>query len=188
MNATVNPAHGAELYSSCVVCHEPAARPRSSRVPRLEGQHFSVLVKELIDYRQWQRWNESMERVTDPHQMDLQSVADVAAYASQIVPPRSPAWTRPASSEPGALIYARRCRSCHGVDGAGDAKAVIPRIGGQHYDYLVWQFYDVVHGHRQNLPRHHLKTLGKLQLDEILDVADFLSRSSPGSVDADATH
>lgn len=171
--------HGSELYEGCVACHEPVSGKRDSRVPRLDGQHFTVLVKELVDYRRGNRWSDAMEAEADPHDLDRQSVADVAAYASQEVRPRSPAWTRPDSVEPGALIYTSRCQSCHGVDGVGNAVAAIPKIGGQHYGYLAWQLFDVVNGHRLNMPEHHRKALRKLDVDSILDVADFLSRSTP---------
>jgi cytochrome c553 len=173
-------AHGREIYDSCARCHDAADGSRLyGKVPRLEGQHASVLIKELADYRRGQRWNDIMEEVAADHDLTQQAIADVAAYASQIAPPRVPAWTRPKPDEPGAVLYANRCEACHGPNGVGDAKRVIPRLGGQYYEYLVWQFYDVEHGHRQNMPGVHNKRLGKLPLDDILDIADFLSRSSP---------
>lgn len=172
--------HGREAYESCVRCHEPSDAGRMyGKVPRLEWQHASVLIKELADYRRGQRWSDAMEDVAADHDLTPQSIADVAAYASHIPPRDVPAWTRPKPEEPGAVLYAQRCQACHGTNGVGDAKRVIPRLGGQHYEYLVWQFYDVEHGHRQNMPGVHNKRLGKMSMDDVLDIADFLSRSFP---------
>lgn len=175
-------AHGQVLYDSCARCHDaPDGNRLYGKIPRLDGQHDTVLIKEIVDYRRGKRWSDAMEDIAAPHDLSPQSVADVAAYASRIPRRPAPSWTRPAAQEPGAVIYAERCLECHGVNGAGDARKVVPRIGGQHYEYLVWQFYDIQNGHRQNLPSVHRKRLSRLSVDDILDVADFLARASPAA-------
>jgi cytochrome c553 len=171
---------GRELYLSCTHCHDPVDRGRLyGKIPRLDGQHAPVLIKEIVDYRRGRRWNELMEEASDPHEMPPQAIADVAAYASRIPRRASPAWTRPDAQDPAGMLYAQRCQACHGVGGVGDATRVIPRIGGQRYEYLIWQFYDIENGHRQNVPRAHRGLLERTSMDDILDIARFLSRSSP---------
>lgn len=175
-------AHGKALYDACARCHDAFDGNRFyGKVPRLDGQHYAVLIKEIVDYRLGNRWSDLMEDVTDAHDLDRQSVVDVAWYASSIPRRPPPAWTKSTAQDPGAVIYAQRCLECHGVNGAGDARKLVPRIGGQRYEYLVWQFYDIENGHRQNMPRVHHKRLSKMAVDDILDVADFLSRAPPGA-------
>jgi cytochrome c553 len=76
----------------------------------------------------------------------------------------------------GARVYFRLCESCHGPSGQGDPNAMIPRIGGQHYEYLRRQIYDAVDGRRPGFPASHIRLLARLDHDDIAGVADYLSR------------
>ena len=52
-------AHGAELYQTCAACHGPDGRgTEDGEIPAIAGQHGSVLLKQLTDFRHEQRWNE----------------------------------------------------------------------------------------------------------------------------------
>src|SRR5512144_228595 len=63
-----NLAHGAELFQSCAACHGPDGRGTpDGEVPAIAGQHGSVLLKQLTDFRHEQRWNERMQHFTDRH-------------------------------------------------------------------------------------------------------------------------
>jgi len=73
-------------------------------------------------------------------------------------------------------VYVRRCETCHGASGQGDPDRVIPRIGGQHYEYLRRQMYDAVDGRRPGFPPSHSRLLAHLAPDDIAGVADYLSR------------
>ena len=174
-----NLEHGAELFRTCAACHGPdGAGTDDGGVPRIGGQHFRVLAKQLVDYRHAKRWDIRMERITDRHFLvDPQGIADVAAYVSQLEWPARPDASRAQPSEPGAAIYGARCQSCHGPIGEGSNRETVPRLAGQRYEYLVRQIYDAVDGRRPNLSRSHVRLLAHLDRDEILDVADFLSRS-----------
>lgn len=69
--------------------------------------------------------------------------------------------------------------SAHGPLGEGDAAAFVPRLAGQHTDYLVRQFYDAVDGRRPNMGGDHARLLATLERAEILGVADYLARLMP---------
>jgi cytochrome c553 len=58
---------------------------------------------------------------------------------------------------------------------------MIPRIAGQHYEYLTRQIYDAVDGRRPNFSTAHVRLLARLERDDIVGLADYLSRLSQPS-------
>ncbi len=170
---------GAVLFENCATCHGAAGGGTiDGSIPRIAGQHFRVIVKQLVDYRHNKRWDPRMERYADRHVlMNAQAIADVAAYAASL-DRRAPRGTgHGAHLEKGQQVYAARCRSCHGPAGEGNEKELIPRIAGQHYEYVLRQLYDAVDGRRPNFSRAHVRLLGKLDRDELVGLADALSRA-----------
>lgn len=172
---------GAELFRDCAGCHGPkgGGDERQGDVPRIAGQHFSVLVRQLVDYRHETRWDIRMEHYAGKRLLaDPQSIADVAGYASQLarVGPRNVG--DGTQVEHGAQVYAARCASCHGEHGEGNGRKTIPRLAGQHYEYLLRQMYDAVDGRRPNFSPAHIRLLGKLERADLVGVADFLAREN----------
>ena len=149
---------GAGLFDTCAACHgADGGGTRDGQVPRIGGQHLSVLWKQLIDYRHDRRWDLRMEHFADRHHLgDAQGVADVSAYIHQLAPVGPAGEGSGKRLEVGAALYAQRCRSCHGAAADGDAARVVPRIAGQHYEYLRRQFYDAVDGRRPNFSSEHV--------------------------------
>jgi cytochrome c553 len=147
-------------------------------VPRLAGQHFTVIVKELVDFRHGERSDFRMETRSDRHHLEgAQAIADVAAYASQLTD-SSPAGVGPGDRlGAGAQLYDQLCQSCHGRSAQGDARERVPRLAGQHYEYLRRQIYDAVKGRRSNITLAHRRLLAQLDGDGIIAIADFLSRT-----------
>ena len=178
MRARPDLNHGAELFRSCRICHGPSGGGTlDGGVPRIAGQHYSVLAKQLVDYRDDRRWDIRMEHFADRHHLvGAQAVADVAGYVSTLAADTSPGVGSGELVEHGGAIYVHWCQSCHGRRGEGDAKGLIPKVGGQHYDYLTRQIYDAVDGRRPNFSRAHIKLFARMDRDDIVGVADFLSR------------
>jgi cytochrome c553 len=180
-----NLEHGAELFETCAICHGPkGAGTTNGDVPRIAGQHFKVLVKQLVDFRHQRRWDIRMERFTETHLIEgPQDIADVAAYVSQLDRPEAHGAGPGELVERGAALYAARCQSCHLEEGAGDEDKLVPRIGGQHYEYLIRQMHDAVDGRRPNFSRSHIRLLARLDYQELMAVADYLSRAGwePGN-------
>jgi cytochrome c553 len=176
--STPNLDHGAELFDTCAACHGPDGGGTSDgQVPRIGAQHVSVLRKQLIDYRHDRRWDLRMEHFADRHHLgDAQGVADVAAYIHQLEPRGPPGEGSGKLVGKGAGLYAQLCRSCHGAAAEGDDGRVIPKIAGQHYEYLRRQLYDAVDGRRPNFSPAHIRLLAQLEHDDIEAVADYLSR------------
>jgi len=180
---TPDAAHGKQLFETCAACHGPAGRGASDgSVPAIAGQHGSVLLKQLVDFRHEQRWDERMEHFTDRHHLSTaQDLTDVAAYVSRL--PRFPATAASigdgTSLQAGASVYFRDCEACHGPLGQGDVLRLRPRLAGQHYEYLLAQLTQTAAGSRPGMDPAHVARLQKLSQDQLRGVADYLSRVSP---------
>src|SRR5215469_190102 len=181
LHSKPNLDRGAELFRTCLVCHGPSgAGTPDGGVPRIAGQHFSVILSQLVDFRHDKRWDPRMEHFADSHHLvNAQALADVAGYVSQLQ--TQPEDTLGVGSgegvSRGAQIYSRGCAGCHGMDAQGNAREKIPQLAGQHFEYLRRQVYDAVDGRRPNFSSEHIRLLGGLDHDDIAAVCDFLSRT-----------
>ena len=179
VGARPNLEHGAEIFRKCAACHGTSGNGSDDgNIPRLAGQHFRVLVRQLVDYRYEKRWDIRMEHFAGRQLLvDSQSIADVAAYVSQISRDMPRNVGDGTLLPRGAKVYAQRCAECHGRLGEGENITMNPRLAGQHYQYLLRQMHDAVDGRRPNFSTAHLKLLSRLERDDLVGVADFLSRS-----------
>jgi len=170
---------GAELFEQCAACHGPDGGGHvSGSIPRIAGQHYRVLVRQVIDFRHGSRWDFRMEGVATSHEVmpELQDIADVAWYASQLSRDGSRGIGDGEYVERGKALYADKCAECHGPEGGGDDKKGIPRISGQHAGYLARQIYDAVDNRRPLLARSHGKRFKPMDFQDVLGVTDYLSR------------
>jgi cytochrome c553 len=178
LRAQADSTHGEALFAQCTQCHGPrgGGDPNGS-TPRIAGQHYRVIVKQLVDFRYGKRWDFRMEGMADRHHLtSAQEIADVAAFVSALDRPGDQGLGSGEGSARGQAIYAGQCQSCHGPDAAGDDATATPRLAGQHYGYLLRQMYDAVDGRRPALPRLHAKRIAPLDFDEVRAVSDYLSR------------
>jgi len=180
VRSTPNLAHGAELFTRCAQCHGPAGGGSDDgSIPRIAGQHFNVLVRQLVDYRHNERWDIRMEHYAGRQLLtDSQSIADVAGYVSTLSREQPRKVGDGQLVAHGSAVYAARCAKCHGPSGDGSDAHVIPRIAGQQFDYLLRQMHDAVDGRRPNFSPEHVRLLAKLDRDDLVGVADFLSREN----------
>jgi len=174
---------GGTLFTQCRSCHGPAGGGDSGgSTPRIAGQHYRVIVKQLIDFRYGKRWDFRMEGMADKHHLvGAQDVADVAAFVAALEPGGDPGVGSGEFTAQGAAIYGKQCSSCHGASAAGDDAHSIPRLAGQHYGYLMRQMYDAVDGRRPALTRLHGKRIAPLDFSEVRAVSDYLSRIGASS-------
>jgi cytochrome c553 len=183
-------AAGERIYASCAGCHQSGGEglPDGS-VPRLAGQHWKVVLKQLADIRAGNRDNPTMysfayeSRIGGP-----QGVADVADYIRSLEMRGAAGTGSGEDLELGERVYASRCARCHGPDGRGDGDRYIPRIESQHYGYLVRQFQSIKDGRRQNADPEMAALAAELEPREVVAVLDYLSRLDPpdGGQSADA--
>lgn len=176
-------AHGQKLFDTCAACHgNNGAGAADGTVPAIAGQHFRVVAGELIDFRHDRRWDERMQNFTDKHHLEgAKDIADVAAYVSRMPPTRS-AKERPdsgSSGKSGADPYGRLCASCHGAKAEGDNLKRVPRLAGQHGEYLLAQFYYIAEGKRPNSLVPHGQLFKNLRRADYVDLAEYLSGLTP---------
>jgi cytochrome c553 len=175
-----DPQHGARLFESCRACHGPAGEGTvEGSTPRIAGQHYPVLLKQLRDFHDGRRRDARMELPAKHALAGGQDLADVAMYVSQLPPTGARGTGAGNLATAGALLFGARCASCHGADGRGDARRVIPRLAGQHYGYLVRQLYDAADGRRPTLVDVHQRKIQPLDFDQVRGIADYLSRIEP---------
>jgi cytochrome c553 len=176
--ASPDPDHGAELFVQCVSCHGGnGAGQHDGSTPRIAGQHYSVLLKQLVDFRHGKRWDFRMEEHAKQHFLESpQDIADVAAFVARLDGGGERGIGDGTHGADGARLFGARCASCHGPSGAGNARTAVPRLGGQHYAYLMRQMYDAVDGRRPTLQLVHPRKIAPLDFEQVRSVADYLSR------------
>jgi cytochrome c553 len=183
IDLTPNLEHGAKLFESCAECHgkDGGGSPYGT-IPVIAGQHVSVLVKQLVDFRHERRWDVRMQGAAKHEELkNSQDLLDVAAYAESLKrpPPREMGPADAAIQQEGRRIYYRDCERCHGRLAEGDLRSMIPRLAGQNYPYLRHQFIDVAYRQRLGMDPEHIERIGKLSEKDLTAVADYLSRLTP---------
>jgi cytochrome c553 len=178
LKAVPDPVNGEALFDNCASCHgADGGGEVNGSTPRIAGQHFRVLAKQLVDFRYGKRWDFRMEGAADKHHLTgPQDIADVAAYVSRLNAPGARGIGSGEFVEEGSRIYAKQCASCHGSTAAGNSERGVPRLAGQHYGYLMRQMYDAVDGRRPALPRLHSQRIAPLDFEQVRAVSDYLAR------------
>lgn len=173
---------GEKLFVTCAGCHGQEGRGNvDGTVPKIAGQHQRVVVRQLSDYRHAIRWNPRMQHYADNHVLaDPQAIADVAGFIAAITRSTSAGVGPGDQAERGRALYAARCASCHGPAGDGDAAALVPRIGGQHFTYVLRMLSEAVEGARPSFPADHLRMLEQLDRIDLVALADAIARG-PGA-------
>jgi cytochrome c553 len=177
LRATPDAEHGAVLFAQCTTCHgaEGQGLPDGS-TPRIAGQHFRVLVKQLVDFRYGKRWDFRMERRANTHLGAFQDIADVSSYLSGLPRRNKVGEIKGEILAQGANLFGINCASCHGARGEGDGAEAVPMLAGQHPGYLLRQMYDSVDGRRPSLAQLHAKRIKPLDFEQLRAIADFLAR------------
>ena len=179
INSKPDPINGEALFEYCTSCHGPdGSGDVSGSIPRIAGQHYRVLVRQIVDFRYGKRWDVRMEGIAAKHTLlaTSQDIADVADFVSRLDRDGSRGVGDGLYVEKGAAIYAQQCASCHGADAEGDGDKGIPRLSGQHAAYLARQIYDAVDARRLPLAETHRKRFVPLDFEQVLGLTDYLSR------------
>lgn len=142
---------GKELYGECQTCHRRDASGRANTaVPRLSGQHASVIIKQLMDIRSGRRVNLAMKDYVLEPELKLQHFADIAAYLQSLPVEGSIAKGPPELLPRGQALYTKDCAGCHGAQGEGRPEMFHPMVASQHYTYLLRELDLIRDGERGN--------------------------------------
>ena len=186
---------------ACTSCHGPEGLGDDAMgTPRISGQGFAFLVKQLEDFATDKRMDTTMFIMnTNAKGLSQQDRRDVAAYLGTIkkgVAASDMKQVAELGSVPVGVRYIGKalaqygapdrgvpaCHSCHGYNGRG-AYPVYPRIGGQKYVYLVNQLKKWRDGSRNNDPMAQMRKVAQKMTDEdIYNVATFLTQAPETTV------
>ena len=180
--AAGDPAAGKEKSAVCQGCHGADGNSYGPEWPNLAGQHTSYLVKQILNFQDGTRTNETMNGMVIG--LSKQDVEDIAAYfASQSLQPLTPE-TDVEVIKTGRKIYkggnrysgVPACAGCHGPNAAGNSPAAFPHLAGQKTTYVVKTLKDFKSGARANDVNEIMRNIAtRLTENEITAVAAYLS-------------
>ncbi|MCU1748251.1 c-type cytochrome [Pseudomonas sp. 6D_7.1_Bac1] len=138
----------------CGACHGPDGNSMAPNFPKLAGQGERYLNKQLHDIKSGKRTVLEMTGLLT--NLSDQDLADLAAYfASQK--------GSVGAADPKVVAHGEElfrggkldqgmpsCIGCHSPNGAGNAAAAFPHLGGQHAQYIAKQLTDFREGNRTN--------------------------------------
>lgn len=179
---------------ACKTCHgEKGLGDDAMGTPRLAGQGFNFLVKQLEDFASDKRKDTTMFIMnTNAKGLSPEDRRNVAAFVASLEGPNKGsdlAAVKELGSVPVGVRYLGKsivqygapdrkipaCRSCHGYNGRG-AFPVYPRLANQKYVYLVNQLKKWRDGSRANDPMEQMQNVAKHLSDEdIYNVATFMT-------------
>ncbi len=170
------PEAPAVVKAKCSVCHGDAGETASEDFPRLSGQHEAYLAKQLQDFKAGRRTGLMVRQAKGLSDTDIVAIA--AYYAAQAVPP--PATPPSAQAAAGRALYVNgkaggtpACMVCHGEAARGTPQ--LPRLAGQHADYLERQLKDFNLRKRTNDNAVMHEVAESLTAAEMRAVAEFLA-------------
>ena len=175
--AAENPTKTSEVVARCESCHGLRGDSTFRTIPRLNGQQTGYLANRFQSFRDLTRqdahatqfmWGEK-SRVADSEILPI-----VRYFSGQAAtPPKSGGPT----AALGKKIYeqgtagAPSCQSCHGEKGEGNG--VVPRLAGQHGEYLITQMWVFSFMLRNNETMH--PNVKRMTDSQIKAVASYLA-------------
>lgn len=173
---------GKEAYAECQTCHRQDGSGRAKfDIPRLSGQHASVLIKQLMDIRSDVRVNTEMKDYMFDSDLTLQDFADMAAYLQSMPVVGEIGQGPPELVSRGQALYASSCAGCHGEHGEGRAELFYPMVASQHYNYLLRELDLILTGQRGNSNPAMPPILSTLSADDKRAVAAYMAQlPAPG--------
>jgi len=163
---------GRQKAQVCVACHGPEGNSVASSIPSLAGQPRQFIVTSLFMFREGRRANEAMKPFVE--KLSNTDLNDLALYFSsqKMAPPARKA--QPDIVALGkAITEKHNCVQCHKADLTGQQH--IPRIAGQHKDYLLEQLRGFKAAKRADFDGTMTSAAQALTPEELEPLADYLA-------------
>ena len=167
----------AQRYATvCAACHGPNGRSDVPGVPVLAGQPALYAITQLFLFREGRRDNEAMVAVAKTlKDDDLRGFSDFIGTLPPV--PGAPPATPPdaARMKKGeALAVQHKCVFCHGADLAGGQQ--VPRIAGQHEDYLRMSLRGFRAGTRVGYTMAMVEAVSQIPVEDLDTLAYYVAR------------
>ncbi len=160
----------------CAACHGANGRIETPLTPVLAGQPSLYVITQLFLFREGRRSNEAMTAVartlTDDDLRGFSEFIETLPPVSPPPPATPPDPIRMASGR--ALAEQHKCVFCHGA-GLGGGQQV-PRIGGQHEDYLQASLRGFHSGSRPGYTQAMTGAVGQIPPEDLDTLAYYVAR------------
>jgi cytochrome c553 len=163
---------GRAKAAACVACHGADGNSPVPSFPSIAGQPRQFIEMSLIMFREGRRINEAMKPLVD--KMSNADVRDLAQFfASQKMAAPAAKSTPEVAARGKAITEANNCVQCHTATLTGQQH--IPRLAGQHRDYLLTQLKGFKAGTRADFDGTMTSAAQALAPADLDLVADYLS-------------
>ena len=170
--AAAGAEEGRAKAQTCVACHGENGNSTNPAFPSLSGQPKQFIVSALYQFREGKRQNEIMSPMAA--KLSNADMNDLAAYFGSQPAPTTQHKTAPANVEKGRqLSVQNNCVACHAANLMGQQH--IPRLAGQHRDYLRAQLASFKASTRGEMDGVMTSAAQALTPDDIDVLADYLA-------------
>jgi len=173
--ATVSTDYKARFALNCVACHGADGRSETATIPVLSGQHSFYVITQLFLFKEGRRANQEMTAVAQiMSNEDMQGFASYIATLPPVPPPQPEAVDEERMSRGKKLAQQYKCSFCHGADFSGGEQ--VPRIGGQHEEYLQTTLREFKNGERRGYTMAMAGAVSEISQEDLDTVAYYLAR------------
>ena len=175
-----DPSAGQAKSALCATCHGADGNSELSANPKIAGQNYKYIFKQLQDYKSGVRANATMSAMVAA--LSEQDMMDIAAwFSSQEV---TLLGANLDALELGEKIYragvkelsVAACSACHSPTGGGNGPAGFPSLSGQHPEYTLMQLKAFRAGERQNDSSAMMRSVVERLTDaELAALANYVS-------------
>ena len=166
------------VSGACFICHGAEGESSSEVFPRLAGQHWEYIAKQLENFKSGKRKSAAMSSMVGKLTPD--EMVALGKYFEKQSAPRESARDQDLAGM-GKYIYLHgnkfsslpACASCHGKDGLGTAS--LPRLAGQHAFYIEAQLKQFNQRERTNDNEVMHAIVARMSPLEMAAVAEYLS-------------
>ena len=157
---------------ACVACHGADGNSPIPSFPSIAGQPRQFIEMSLIMFREGRRINEAMKPLVD--KLSNADVRDLAQFfASQKMAPPTRQGAPDVVARGKAITEASNCLQCHAATLTGQQH--IPRLAGQHREYLLTQLQGFKAGTRADFDGTMTSAAQVLAVQDLDLLADYLS-------------
>ena len=163
---------GKDKAAVCAACHGVDGNSTSAQYPKLAGQTARYLYLQLKDFREGRRKDPQMSPMAaNLSKEDMLTLAEY--FAAQKQSPSEYKVDAASVAEGKRIADAALCTMCH--LGSFSGQNEIPRVAGQHYEYIVKQLTDFREKKRTNDAGNMASVTKGLSDDDIKNLAQYIT-------------